>query len=164
MKKLIVLSVMLLSAVSTFAQWEKRHIEADELKGITESYDAYIFQDENVGSFVFWSGKPLFKIINANGIFNYELTSGYRGMMITVGLYDASDKLIEKFTMWLDGKDGEPKALFTRDTNFMSTPVGQKKKVKKILAHLKTDGYVRILGETYGDAPDFDLKITHLDK
>jgi hypothetical protein len=156
-------------AIVTKAGWEITKMEADELKG-NEAYKAYKYNLPGEGSFIFWGFDEFqYRICSSNGIFNYEFISGpysgsYTGEIVNIGLYDASDKLIEKFEMWLDkesGKDGS--YLKTRNAGGMNNPMGQKGKVKKIFKHLQGDkGYVRIVATRY-NRPDFDIKIPPLD-
>lgn len=141
------------------AGWEITKMEADELKG-NEAYKAYIYNQPGAGSFIFWGFDEFqYRIISDNGIFNYE-TGSYSGEIVTVGLYDGSGKLIEKFDMWLDKESGKGGSyLKTRNAGSMSNPIGQKGKVKKIFKHLQGDsGYVRIVATRY-NRPDFDIKI-----
>lgn len=168
MKKIILCFALTMINIVCFGQsWGSTLFNADELTD-TQEYTSYVFDDPNVGSFIYWSNKKdQFRIITHNKIFNYD--SGYSkyggnycGFEIIVGLYDESDKLIEKFKMWLDCplSDGKPTFGETRDRGKMFNPVGQSKKCQKIFKHLKTSGYIRILAELYGGGK-FDLKITH---
>ena len=168
MKKILFSLVFVTMSIVSFGQsWHSTHYEADELTD-TKEYTSYVFEDPNVGSFIYWSNKKdQFRIITNNHIFNYD--SGYSkyggnycGFEIMVGLYDENDNLIEKFKMWLDcpSSDGKPTFGETRDRGKMFNPVGQAKKCQKIFSHLKTSGYVRILSDLYGGGK-FDLKITH---
>lgn len=147
------------------ASWEITKQEADELKG-NEAYTIYMYNVPGEGSFVFWGfDEYQFRIISDDGIFNYDsgynrYSGSYSGESITVGLYDESNKLIEKFAMWLD-KDNSKGGhiLNTRNAGSLGNPVGQKGKVKKIFKHLQgKSGYVRILATRYNRA-DFDIKI-----
>lgn len=144
-------------------QWEVTKHEADDLKGTT-AYTSYMFSEPGVGSFVFWSNLDgQFRIVSDNGIFNYKVTSTkyatYRGESIIVGLYDKDDKLIERIEMWLDCESDKPTFLETRNAGKMFNPIGQAKKVKKIMAHLNSGtGYLRFVAARYGKT-DFDLKV-----
>lgn len=166
MKKIIIFSLFLSMAVSSNAQdWNVTEHQADELKGNT-AYTSYVYDVPDVGSFVCWNNKPYqYRIVNSDGIFNYKsgyskYGGSYRGLTVIVGLYSADDKLIEKIEMWLDAESDKPTFLETRDAGGMFNPVGQKKKVKKIMKHLQSgSGYVRILADTYGTHKNFDLKI-----
>lgn len=157
-------------AIVTKAGWEITKQEADELKG-NEAYSSYMYKQPGVGSFVFWGFEEYqFRIISDDGVFNYEsgynqYTGSYSGEIITVGLYDDQDKLIEKFSMWLDrDKSKGGTFLNTRNAGTMSNPVGQKGKVKKIFKHLQgNSGYVRIVAARY-NRTDFDIKIPPVKK
>ncbi|MBR3547963.1 MAG: hypothetical protein IKN86_10450 [Bacteroidaceae bacterium] len=146
--------------------WQITKEKADELKG-NEAYISYMYNQPGMGSFVFWGFDNFqFRIISDDGIFNYESVysqysgSSYSGESITVGLYDGDDKLIEKFSMWLDrDKSRGGTFLNTRNAGSMGNPSGQKGKVKKIFKHLQgNSGYVRIVATRYNHA-DFDIKI-----
>ena len=160
-KNFFCLVLFLISSIDLFAQqWERTVFEADELKGRKEGYIAYDYTDPNVGSFICWSNKPnQYRIINKNGIFNYSVNGQYRGLTVVVGIYDENEKLLDKFSMWLDCENDKPTFLETRDAVLFNPP-GQKKKVKKMMDCLTSGkGYVRIIADTYGTSPDFDLKI-----
>lgn len=168
MKKLFLSLVFTMVSIASFGQnWSTKSHEADELTE-QDSYTSYVYEDPNVGSFIYWSNqKDQFRIISKNGIFNYESVynqggSHYCGFDIIVGLYDENNKLVEKFSMWLDcpSSDGKPTFGETRNRGKLFNPIGQSKKVKKILTHLQTTGYVRILADLYGNSK-FDLKVNH---
>ena len=150
--------------IITKTGWKITKQDADELKG-NEAYCSYEYKQPGIGSFVFWGFEEFqFRLISEEGIFNYQSVSHqysvYSGENITVGLYDSHDKLIEKFSMWLDrDKSKIGTFLNTRNAGTMSNPVGQKGKVKKIFKHLQgNSGYVRIVAERYNHA-DFDIKL-----
>ena len=165
-----VLSILLImSAVLTASaqgKWEKTVIEGDPLKG-TETTSVYIYTVPEMGSFVFWDWNTYqFRLVSDAAQFNIESGYGryigsYSGVTIHVGIYDDSEKLLEKFDMWLDKESNRGNQFVrTRNSGSMSTPVGQKGKIKKIFKVLQGDkGYVRILAERY-NRTDFDIKIT----
>lgn len=155
----------IIGGVDIFAQWSKDTIKADELKG-TQSYIAYRFKDF-YGCFIYWNDRDdQFRLISYKASFNTHIPSGeyslgIAGELIKVGLY-RNGNLIDSFDMWMDrgGKDGEYNILETRNMGAMFNPIGQKKKVRKILNHLLApNSYVRIIAETYGDHPNLDIKI-----
>lgn len=155
MKKIILL-LCLCATLSAHAQWSSFTLDADELKG-TPSVTTHTYTTSD-GIFTYANNNQ-FMISTSNGIFNYENAGSYRGYNVTVGLYDSQHNLTEKITMWLDSPTDRPQDLRTRNAGTMNNPVGQKKKVKKIIEHLETtDGYVRILAPLYGKE-DFDLMI-----
>ncbi len=166
MKKINLLLFSLCMILSVNAQdWNVTFHEADELKG-NSAYTSYVYDVPEIGSFVCWNNKPYqYRLVNNNGIFNYKAgynrySGSYRGLTITVGLYSENDNLIEKIEMWLDAEGDKPTFLETRDAGGMFNPVGQKKKVKKIMKHLMSgNGYVRFIADTYGMHQDFDLKV-----
>lgn len=141
--------------------WQTIKTEADELKEQTAG-QTMVFHVPDMGSFVCWGWDDYHFRLNSEGaIFNTERVALYIGLQVLVGLYDANGTMKEKFKMWLDLDDSSAnKSLHTRVANFMSTPSGQKGKVKKIFNTLLSgQGYVRIVAERY-NAPDFDIKIT----
>ena len=168
MKKILfILLFFTLSLFSINAQgWRERIIPADELKGNKE-YIAYSYSD-SIGSFIYWSNKNgQYKLITYQGIFNYSKDRTPQGiicgLLFKVGLYNENDELIDKFDMWLDcfDDDGRVTEAFTRDQGGMFNPVGQGKKVKKIMKYLnEKTGYVRFYADLYGNNPDaFDFKV-----
>lgn len=168
MRKVLFMMLMLSAVMTASAQgkWEKSVIKGDELKG-TEKSTVYIYSVPEMGSFVFWDwGTFQFRLISDVAQFNIEsgyarYVGSYSGVTIHVGIYDDSDRLLEKFDMWLDKESNRGNQFVrTRNEGSMSNPVGQKGKVKKIFKVLQGDkGYVRILTERY-NRTDFDIKIT----
>lgn len=159
MKKLLFITTFLLS-LNAHAQWSVKHTQADELTGAIESCQ-YTYTT-STGVFQYDTNTNMYQIATTDGIFNTERISGYRGSSIIIGLYSSEDKLLDRITMWLDTPEGYPHVLRTRYASTMSTPVGQKKKVAKILNHLnQTTGYIRILAPLYGK-PTLDLKVPHM--
>lgn len=167
MKKILFVLVSFVMSVSVFAQgkWIETKIEADEFKG-TKECTAYSFANE-VGAFTYWSNKDgQYRLQTFGGAFNYEKGYGqwvghYCGIKVKIGLFDENDKMLEKFDMWLDCKDGDGPVTIaeTRDAGGMGNPCGQGKKVKKIMKHLnEKKGYVRFFADLYNEA-DFDLKV-----
>ena len=165
MKKLFTL-LLLLSTLVVNAQWFTNYHEADALKEL-ESYTAYVYVDSKVGSFIFWDNtNDQFRLINKCGMFNVScdiMPFGYiqYGASVLIGFYNENDSLQSKEVMWLEAKEDDFKTLETVKWN---KPIGQKRKVKKILKWLETDGnYIRIIADTYG-GKDFDLIVKTLYK
>lgn len=161
MRKLIVSLCLIACSIGIQAQtWKITANEADELLGITEDIKTYIFLVPDDCAIVFWAGQYQFRLVSNKGIFNYDRSDGISGMSVLVGFYDDNDKLLEKFSMWLDEEPASAgKYLRTRDRGTMFNPVGQKGRVKKIVQHLnKGKGYVRIVANRY-DEVALDLKI-----
>ena len=166
MKKLMTIALMVVAmTASAQGKWEKSVIEADELKGQEESV-AYSYNQPGTGMFVVWGFDTYqFRLVSEERQFDIEsgynqFAGSYSGIKVLVGLYDDNDKLIEKFTMWLDKEDSRANRFVkTRNAGGMSNPVGQKGKVKKIFKQLQSGkGYVRMVCARY-NATDFDLKI-----
>ena len=153
-----------MSLTSYAQEWTVTEHQADELKG-NESYSSYMFTEPNVGSFVCWKGSEQCRIISSMGIFDYStghhnLVGVYGSITAIVGLYDSNDNLKEKFNLTLYCDIDNPSSFETRFLGILYPYIKQKKKVKKIINHLKSGtGYVRIVADIYGNSPDFDLKI-----
>lgn len=150
--------------VTLFAgEWSKQFVEADELLGNTTSYYKYVFQ-EGEDAFVFRTDKAdQFYILSPN-VLDCHNYSGRVGCMVKVGLYDGNGKMIESFDMFLGEKNNQCTAIGTFECGFMSQPVGQQKKTRKIFKHLRgSDGYVRIVVDSYSHGL-YDLRVTPCDK
>ena len=141
-------------------EWDISVQEADELLGIEKTTKTYRFSVPEDGGIVFWAGEFQFRLFSTNSIFNYKHEDGFVGMSVLIGLYGDDDKLVEKFSMWLDEEDvAAGKFLRTRNAGSLFNPVGQKGRVRKIVQHLnKGKGYVRIVAERYNALP-FDIKV-----
>lgn len=171
MKKLLILAAAIIThAAAASAQWTTENLKGDDLTGskpdiyhlYTDSIHGYTFAywESSNEQYIISSGKQVFDVVAG-----YNKYAGhYCGIEVTVGIYTNDEKLIEKFKMWLDVDAGGGTANYarTRNAGKMLNPVGQAKKVKKILKHLtSSDGYVRIVANLYGGSP-FDLTIPHL--
>lgn len=160
MKKYIIIAALFLSALCANAQWKVEQSPADELKG-TKASTHYLYNADDC-VFVYTEPSAMIMLSAKNHIFDAERNGAYTGASITVGLYTSDDTLIEKIIMWLDNPSGEYRFLRTRNAGTMANPVGQKKKIKKIMEHLTTtDGYIRLLAPIF-NAPDIDVKIPHI--
>lgn len=155
--KNILLSILCLLPLTAKAQWFCETREADELKGISKQ-KIYSYFQEGVGAFQFSElREDLYWLKAETGIFNVESSYGITGCSVLVGIYDNSGHLIDKFSMYLDKQS--PDLIMTRNAGSLSIPVGQKKKVKKIMEHLKNEkGAIRIVAPMY-NKPDFDIFI-----
>ena len=71
MKKLFLSLIFAIVSIVSFGQnWSTKSFEADKLTE-QDSYTSYVYEDPNVGSFIYWSNqKEQFRIISKNGIFN----------------------------------------------------------------------------------------------
>ena len=166
MKRLLILAAIAASSLTASAQWTFQTTAADELTGTKEDI-VYTYTDSLTGNtFTYYASVPDQYILHAeHSTFNYKVLRSqygtFSGLEVTVGLYDASGTLSTKFDMWLDVQAGEGTADYarTRNAGKLLNPVGQAKKVKKILNHLTTtDGYVRIVAPLYGGTT-FNLTI-----
>ena len=165
MKKVFFVLILAALSLSAYAQgWSRTEFAGDELKGV-EAYTAYSFDMPGVGSFVFFDNEEAqYRLVCSDGIFSMERSQSYLGLQVTVGIYDDSDKLVDKFKMWLDAlNQTDYEILTTRNAGTMFNPVGQKGKVKKILKCINGGkGYVRFLAPRYNKT-EFDLKVYPID-
>lgn len=148
--------------VALFAgEWSKQFVEADELLGNTTSYYKYVYQDGEK-AFVFRTDKAdQFYILSPN-VLDCHNYSGRVGCIVKVGLYDGNGKMVDSFDMFLGEWNNQCTAIGTFDCDFMSQPVGQQKKTRKIFKHLRgSDGYVRIVVDSYSHGL-YDLRVTPL--
>lgn len=157
MKKLLLFFALF--PVTLFAgEWSKQFVEADELLGNTTSYYQYAYQDgEN--AFIFRTDKSDQFSIVSRYVFDTFNDRGRTYCKVRVGLYDGSGKMVESFDMVLDVKNNQFTVIGTFDCDFMSQPVGQQKKTRKIFAHLRgSEGYVRFVADSYSHGL-YDLRI-----
>lgn len=100
-------------AIAISAQeWQTTFVKADELKG-TPNYEAMIFTDvEKKGLITLWNIKQDdFRICSLNHVFrsNHLKGASFKPLVVgTIGLYDETDKIIEKldnFPFEVDGID-----------------------------------------------------------
>ena len=119
------------------------------------SYTSYEYTDENGFRFTCWDKYPDCYRLSYSHIFDYYDNS----VLVRVGLYDINDNIIEHFEMYLFVKIGKGNVIDTSTGGPMVRPVGQNKKVAKIMNHLfQGQGYVRFVAPIYGGAT-FDLKV-----
>lgn len=129
--------------------WSKTHFKADELTNRPE-INAYTFINDEIGAFTFWDNvDDQFNVYTKNGIFNYNVK---KQTPVVIGLYDKEDKLAEKVEMMMQ-----------RTSTASNITSADKKKAKKVIAHIKTDGYIRIIAPIYNGL-QFDLKLIPLKK
>lgn len=161
MKKLLVLSLMMLSTMASTAQgvWSTGMREADELIGDTGG-PHYQYEIENDGGFILWDWDDWhFKILTRKGGFDvwYNTRTGERYTNIKLGVYKLDGKMIDKCDSVLSADHTHKYAWITYGVFY---PPVKKKIIKKMFKLLKSgEGYARILSARMG-APEFDLKIT----
>ena len=145
----ILLFAILLPAYVFAGEWTKVVVEPDELLGVTESYTKHIYKDGEK-AFVISSDKLDHFYIVSPHVLNCQNENGRVGCYVKIGLYDLTNKLLDGFDMYLGKRNNQCTAIGTFECDFMSQPVGQQKKTRKILKHLRGDsGYVRIVVDTY---------------
>ena len=165
MKKLLVITLMMLSGMTATAQgvWSTGMNEADELKGLLGG-PYYRYDVEGIGSFILWDWEDWkFRIITDKGKFEEHISSGKWYTSINLGLYSSDGKLTDKLESIIEVDHSDPNTA-TIDKNWMAYyGPGKKSKIKKMIRSLKSgDGYVRIVCSRVG-MQDFDLKITKYD-
>lgn len=165
MKKLLVITLMMLSGIAATAQgvWSTGMNEADELKGLLGG-PYYRYDVEGIGSFILWDWEDWkFRIITDKGKFEEHISSGKWYTSINLGLYSSDGKLTDKLESIIEVDHSDPNTA-TIDKNWMAYyGPGKKSKIKKMIRSLKSgDGYVRIVCSRVG-MQDFDLKITKYD-
>lgn len=160
MKKLLTTVALCLITMTASAQWKIDKADADELRGTPASTNLYYNSEECI--FMYMQTSDMIAIMSKGKVFNVEHVGNYVGEEITVGLYDSNDTLLEKIVMWLDRQSSDYRFIHTRNAGVMFNPVGQKKKIKKIIEHLsKTNGYIRLIVPTF-NSTDIDVKIPHI--
>lgn len=166
MKKLLTI-LLLFFMIGAYPQWVSTYHKADPLKG-QDSYTSYMYIDDKVGAFVFWDCKEdQFRISNYSSPFSLEFgwdrfTGKWCGATIKIGFYNENDSLEDKEMLWLEARKETYDQLETRQWN---KPLGQKKKVQKLLKWIEVEGnYVRILAPSFGGNKDFDLIIPTINK
>lgn len=152
MKRFVSLLFMIALAVNMFAQdleWKVTVHEADPMTNKKE-YTSYSFTLPNVGSLIFWNNsKRDFRLVTQHGIFNYFVEGSLRKSRVKVGLYDANNKLIDKFTITMYPEDDDPSIL---NSNLLGN------RAKKVLDYIRGGvGGVRFVAPIYGEA-DFDAE------
>lgn len=158
MKRSITMFLLLCCAICANAQWVRTEIAGDELKG-RQGFAVRGYDVPSVGAISFREDQTQFMLTCSKSFFNYKYSGAFRGVNVLVGLYDQDNKLIEKWEMWLDVRDDDPKVAATRNLGTMNNPVGQNKKLKKLFHHIiREKGFVRMVAPLYGEA-DFDLKV-----
>lgn len=155
MKKTVFLFYLLLSPLYCLSQdslWTISLVQADEMLEQKECV-AYSYST-NIGRFVYWSDSNyMFKIYAENTVFDFEPDDYPRkGLHMLVGLYDSSNKLIEKFKLYIESFEKLYNTLQTRPGGAMTSPYFQCIRAKKILKHIsEKKGSVRFLIPRYND-------------
>lgn len=134
---------MLSISITSFAgEWRVVHENADELIG-NPDYDMFLYLD---GQFQFgYSTKDsMIYIRYKNCVFDCEYSTLYQeyGEYVLVGLYNSSGELIEKGRLYMSANnDMDIMHLYDYSVNEGWN--------KKIINHLQTRGYVRIVADAY---------------
>ncbi len=148
MKKVIIICMLIIASVHTFAQsWKTTEFKADELKG-TEAYTAFTYNDESGNSFVFWSNTDkAIRIINEEKLFDSNMNGE---IWVKVGFYDDTDKLTQKKDMVFKMINGTYSIAETR----------YKKEAAIILKYLKEEkGYIRFIAPQYQTVATWEIKV-----
>lgn len=160
MKKLLAIALLLSAVLMASAQgtWTVSHREADPLIGQI-AQDVYMYDVKGVGSLVVWDwGKPEFRLITDQGVFNQKTVAGVGGrcVPINVGFYDKGNNLKTKFELIMFEEDNHGGKWIATGGFYM----GGRGNIRKMLSRIKSgDGYVRVVAELY-NKPNFDMIIT----
>lgn len=154
--KRILLLIFIFASVSLSAQvWTSHHIAADELMGRTESTELRFTKGGCTFSYTVGDNEHFYLATP------YVLNAQFDGRWyckVKVGLYDASDKMLESLDMYLKTSE-DLQDLYTFPGGKMSVPVGQHRNARKIISHLHTvGGYVRFLVPTYSNGT-LDIRV-----
>lgn len=160
----IMLLCLLMFTLQSYGQklenlrWNIRPVQSDELKG-TQADTMYIYKVDGMGYFGYHQnnkGEYLIRCDN-NNLFDVKANmwffpAGTIDVQATIGLYNDSDKLIEKLDDKLDAG---------KIHNSASSRKKHKGIAKKIINWLETsNGYVRIVAPRLGTT-DFDIIVPH---
>lgn len=156
---LLTIALSALACLTHAQQWSTDYHKADPMLNDNISYNSYSYIDEDGRGFTFFDAYPnIYKLFCGN-IFDYDINGA---VFVKVGLYNENDELLEQFTMYLYVLDNNHRIIETYVGGPLSTPIGQKGKVTKILNHIvRSTGYVRFLANLY-HAPLFDLRVPTL--
>lgn len=159
MKKVIISTMLLISAIAANAQqaeWEIREHEADPLTG-EEARTEYVYKDQSAGGFKYDTSKGLFLCPIIGESFKCK---SLRGLSMSseavIGLYD-SDRLLHKFTVKLvwSVTNTIPEIIWNRKNN---------DDIKRMLNHLRTPCmHIRIVAPLNMDRT-FDLVVPSWEK
>lgn len=157
MKKVFLLSLVILSSLSVLAQtWELHKTEADELKG-TPARSYHSINIPNKGIVMVYDDIKGFAFGTYKGIFNYEKYN-YDLLVVNgiIGMYDETGKLVRKEEIMATVDDESPSQAYARSNNqFLKNISGIWKAVSWIQ---NNRGCVRIVFPRYGEL-DFDVTI-----
>ncbi len=169
MKAIVVLAFM---PLVVFGGWKVTELKGDELKG-TSPCRAFTMAN-NTGSIVLWDklthDRPSISLVNKH-MFNYKITRIGIGQIRSerclgrVGIYDENKKLVKKGNVNVEivpdspnqGVVLEPKVIGnSKDLSYVADQIP----MVEIYDALCHDGWsVRIVADTYGSNPDFDVTV-----
>lgn len=157
MKRFILFLLLVCVVLTSSAQrWEKRHQDADELKG-TSAVDLHFADISNMGVIVILDNKDLLTIGLKKGIFDYKRYEDYYVVEGIAGLYGENGELIEKANIRIEVSEDSPsfvQAYFNTDLSYEGSGA-----IKKVLSWIRNKkGSVRFIIPLYGGT-DFDVKL-----
>lgn len=154
MKKLLLLSIILVSNFTFAGEWTAVDYKGDELLGTTD-HTEYTYSDGMGQSFTYFSNNQYdFVIYVENGIFNAESQSYGWNCKSLVGFYDKEGTLVEKADIYLITYDN-------LHTLYMSKPYSRIYRDVAVKVHdyiTNCKGYVRIVVQLYQNG-NYDLTI-----
>lgn len=158
MKKFLIMAMLTMAAFINAQEtgWAIIKHEADPMLGVGQAYTSYTYKGENGDCFTFWDKYSDRYKLSSTRIFN----SDYDGsVLVKVGLYDQYGNLLETFQMYLYlVNDGTHRQIETHVNGPLTTPIGQKEKVRKIIRHITYErGFVRFVAPIY-NGQDVDLR------
>lgn len=156
MKKIFLLSLLLISTFTFAGEWTSQFYKADPMTNDGFDYTAYTYNDGNGQRFLYWDKyRDRYRLVSEH-IFNYD---GYGQVFVKVGLYDIDMNLIEMFKMPLYVMKSHHNKLEPYIGHGMMRVIGQKQNLEKLFAHLlNRTGYVRFIAPLVNHA-DFDITV-----
>ena len=156
---ILLLSLMCVVLTSSAQRWEKRHQDADELKG-TSAVDLHFADIPNMGVIVILDNKDVLTIGLKEGFFDSKRYEEYLVVDGIVGMYGGNGELVEKANIRIEVPKDSPKYIQA----FFNTNLGYEGSgaIKKILSWIRNNkGSVRFIIPKYGGT-DFDVKLPTL--
>lgn len=132
-------------------EWRVHHEKADELIG-NEAYDVYTYTSDKK-AFGYTTVENMVNLVYLGCVFDCDYSTRYGcfGENVIIGLYNANNELIEKTTVFMTASD-------KMDSLYLYEYGKGNGWNAKIINHLKTKGYVRVVAQTYS-CENFDLRI-----
>lgn len=157
MKETVLLLLLMCMTLSSSAQrWEKRHQDADELKG-TSAVNLHFADIPNKGVIIVLDNKDVLTIGLKKEIFDYKRFKEYFVVEGIVGLYGKNGDLVEKTNIRINVSEDSPdfaQAYINSDFGYEGSGA-----IKKVLSWIRNNkGSIRFIIPQYGGT-DFDVKL-----